>query len=202
MHVVQHMVFGKRTRGINTHYWPSVKWSIWLNVIVWPNSFFCILLVFLKFLNTFPGWLFHETSSFARPLRNLMHWGSLRSLLRTYERSNCSKSSILFTDTKFGPIYGTCTSPIMHLICRPKFCISIIFNFSWHGCNIQKKWKTPWKVMQTFGGQIRYIMGDVQATNPAILTKQAWSIKDLFYCQIIVVLIHNGFSCCYLVFYE
>ena len=147
MHIVQHMVFGKRTRGINTHYWPSVKWSIWLHVIVWPNSFFCILLVFLKFLNTFPGWLFHETSSFARPLRNLVHWGSLRSLLRTYERSNCSKSSILFTDTKFGPIYGTCTSPIMHLICRPKFCISIIFNFSWHGCNIQRKWKTPWKVM-------------------------------------------------------
>ena len=40
-------------------------------------------------------------------------------------------------------------------------------------------------------------MGDVQVTNPAILTEQAWSIKYLF-----VVFIHNGLSCCYLVFYE
>ena len=30
--------------------------------------------------------------------------------------------------------YATCTSPIMHLICPPKFCISIVFNFSWDGC--------------------------------------------------------------------
>ena len=46
--------------------------------------------------------------------------------------------------------------------------------------------------MQNFGGQIRCIMGDVQVTNPAILTEQVWSIKDLFYGQIIVVSIHNG----------
>ena len=56
--------------------------------------------------------------------------------------------------------------------------------------------------MQNFGGQIRCIMGDMQVTNPAILTEQASSIKCLFHCQIIVVLIHNGLSCCYLVFYE
>ena len=52
------------------------------------------------------------------------------------------------------------------------------------------------------GGPIRCIMGDVQVTNPAILTKQVWSIKYLFYGQIIVALIHYGLSCCYLVFYE
>ena len=62
--------------------------------------------------------------------------------------------------------------------------------------------KNNLKLMQNFGGQIRCIMGDVQVANPAILTKQAWSIKYLFYCQIIVVLIHNGLSCRYLVFYE
>ena len=45
-------------------------------------------------------------------------------------------------------------------------------------------------------------MGDVQVTNPAILTEDTWSRKYLFYGQIIVVLIHNGLSCCYLVFYE
>ena len=56
--------------------------------------------------------------------------------------------------------------------------------------------------MQNLGGQIRCIMGDGQVTNPAFLTEQAWSIKYLLYCQIIVVLIHNGLSCCYLVFYE
>ena len=56
--------------------------------------------------------------------------------------------------------------------------------------------------MQNSGGQIRCIMGDVQVTNPAILTEQAWSIKYLFYRQIVVVLILNGLSCCYLVFYE
>ena len=54
------------------------------------------------------------------------------------------------------------------------------------------------KVMQNFGGwrggggQIRCIMGDVQVPNLAILTEQGWSRKDLFYGQIIVVLIHNG----------
>ena len=96
---------------------------------------------------------------FVRSLRDLMHWSSLRSILRTYERSTCSKSIILFTDMKSRqmkkkttPIYATCTSPIMHLICPPKFCITIIFNFSWDGCNLQEKWKTTWKVMQNFGG--------------------------------------------------
>ena len=35
-----------------------------------------------------------------RLLRDLMHWSSLCSLLRTYVWSTCSKSSILFTETK------------------------------------------------------------------------------------------------------
>ena len=47
----------------NMHYWPSVRWSIWLDIL--PNSFFCILLDFLKVLYFFPGWLCHETSSLA-----------------------------------------------------------------------------------------------------------------------------------------
>ena len=72
----------------------------------------------------------------------------LRSPLRTYERSTCSKSSILFTETKSRP------------------------------------------------------MRKERRQYPAILTEKAWLIKDLFYDQIIVVLIHNGLSCCYLVFYE
>ena len=91
----------------------------------------------------------------ARSLRDIMHWSSLRSLLRTYERSTSSKSSVLFTDTKSGPmkkrttpIYATCSSPIMHLICPPKFCITIMFNLE---------------------GQIRYIMGDVQVAEIGVV---------------------------------
>ena len=50
--------------------------------------------------------------------------------------------------------YAIYTSPIMHLICPPhppaQFCINIVFNFSWDGCNLGG------------GGQIRCIIGDVQ----------------------------------------
>ena len=68
----------------------------------------------------------------------------------------------------------------------PKFCMSIVFNFSWDGCNTQAcenirfsplfaardvsrggtssntqdKWQT--KVMQNFEGQIRFIIGNVE----------------------------------------
>ena len=66
-----------------------------------------------------------------------------------------------FRPIYFGDIWGEytfCTSPIIHLICPPKFCISIGFNFRWNDCNTQEKWKT--KVMQNFGGQIRFIMGN------------------------------------------
>ena len=133
----------------------------------------CILLDFLDRRPLFfPGWLCHKTwlcHELGR-LRDLMQSSSLRSLLRTYERSTYSKSSILFSDTKSGPkkkrttpilIYTTCTSPIMHLICPPKFCISIIFNFFWDGCNTQEKWKTTWKIMQILKGQIKCIMGEM-----------------------------------------
>ena len=43
------------------------------------------------------------------------------------------------------------------------FCISIVVNFSWDGCNTKEKRKT--KVMQNFGKQIRCIMGDLQVVN-------------------------------------
>ena len=51
----------------------------------------------------------------------------------------------------------------MHLICSPKFCMSVVFNSSWDSFNTQEKWKT--KAMQNFGGQIRCVMGDVQVAN-------------------------------------
>ena len=69
-----------------------------------PFFFLCILLDFLKVLYFFSLWLCHETSSFARSMRDLVQWISLRSLLRTYNRSTCSKSTILFTETKSAPM--------------------------------------------------------------------------------------------------
>ena len=39
---------------------------------------------------------------------------------------------------------------ITHLVCPPKFCISVVLNFSWDHCNTQEKLKT--KIMQSFLG--------------------------------------------------
>ena len=58
---------------------------------------FCILLDFLEVLYFF---LVGYAMRLRRLLRDLMHWCSLCSLLRTYEWSTCSKCSILFTETK------------------------------------------------------------------------------------------------------
>ena len=35
-------------------------------------------------------------------------------------------------------VYATSTFPIVHLIFPLKFCISIVFNFSWEGCNLSQ----------------------------------------------------------------
>ena len=51
-----------------------------------------------------------------------------------------------------------CTSPIMHLICSPKFCITFVFHFSWVLQPSEEKLKTM--LMQNFGGQIRRILRD------------------------------------------
>ena len=81
------------------HYWASVR-SIWLDI--WPNSFFCILLDFLEVLYFFlVGYATRLRRSFGRCGTSCSE-ARLRSLLRTYERSTCSKSSILFTETSRG----------------------------------------------------------------------------------------------------
>ena len=52
----------------------------------------------------------------------------------------CEMCKLLARSIKFSVeflLICPCTSPIMHIICPPKFCISIVFNFSWGGCNIQ-----------------------------------------------------------------
>ena len=63
-------------------------------------------------------------------------------------------------------IYATCTSPVKHLICPPKFCTTFVFHFSWVLQPSQEKLKTM--LMQNFGGQIRCIMGEVQVAYKAL----------------------------------
>ena len=86
----------------NMHYWPSARWSIWLDI--WPNSSFCILLDFLKvlyfFFPLFFSWLVMPRDLVVRLFAARTHALKLASLLRTYERWICSKSSILFNETK------------------------------------------------------------------------------------------------------
>ena len=59
--------------------------------------------------------------------------------------------------------FATCISPIMHLICPPKICVTFVFHFSWVLQPSEEKLKTM--LMQNFEGQIRCIVGDVQVAN-------------------------------------
>ena len=61
-------------------------------------------------------------------------------------------------------VFAIFTFPKVHLVCQPKFSISIsVFNFSWDGCNTQEKSK--------FGGQTRCIRGDVQLATSVVLRR-------------------------------
>ena len=50
-----------------------------------------------------------------------------------------------------GLIFAMFTSPIIHLVSLPKFCISIVLGFSFDDCITYEKLKT--KVMQNLGGK-------------------------------------------------
>ena len=83
------------------------------------------------------------------------------------------------TSAKIRP-HATCASPIMHLICRPEFCITLVFHHSWVLQPSQEKLKTM--LMQNLDGgrwQIRCIMGDVQvAYRPYI---KEWQFLIMFF---------------------
>ena len=70
----------------------------------------------------------------------------LRLVIAFYARDRwmlCQSALWEFIGTLLS-LNATSTFPIMHLICSPKFCISIVFNFSWDGCNTQEKWEATW----------------------------------------------------------
>ena len=54
----------------------------------------------------------------------------------------------LITVHSANSIYATCTSPVMHPICLPKFCITFVFHLSWVLQPSQEKLKTM--LMQSF----------------------------------------------------
>ena len=66
--------------------------------------------------------------------------------------------------------FAICTPRIIHLVCPPKFCTSILFNFFWDHWNTQGESKT--KVMQKFGGQTRCILWDLQMANKRFMPKR------------------------------
>ena len=127
---------------------------------------FLHLLDFLKVLYFFPAFFLSCFLSFFLKsfIFFLMHWSSLRSLLRTYEWSTCRNPSIVFTDAKSATekerrhLHISNNAPNL----SPKILHKHYFQFLWDGYNIQEKWKTPWKVMQNWagggggGGQIRW----------------------------------------------
>ena len=77
--------------------------------------------------------------------------------------------------------FATCTSPIIHLVFPPQFCINFVFHFFWVLKPSQEKLKTM--LMQNFGGQIRYILGDVHVTNRLRLATQQLCTYTTLFCK-------------------
>ena len=65
----------------------------------------------------------------------------------------------------------------MHLVCSPKFCINIVFNFSWDGCNTQEKWIKLCKICV----ELSWIIVDVQVTYKYCVVKSSDMSRDHFF---------------------
>ena len=103
------------------------------------------------------------------------HFDDLLFFLYNIERTNLLISPNVQTFSRIYQskvVFATFTSPIIHLVCTPKFCISIVFNFSWNIQSTKKKLKPV--LMHFFlagggggggGGTKRVIMGDVEIVN-------------------------------------
>ena len=108
-------------------------------------------------------------------------------MLRPRSLSSSRSASERFRTERDSAIrVAICTSPIIHLICSPKFCIAFVFHFSWVSQSSEEKLKTM--LMQNFGGQIRLIMRDVQVayawqksarTKRKTESQKSWIISDV-----------------------
>ena len=90
-------------------------------------------------------------------------------------------------------VFATFTFPKMHLVCHPKFCISIVFNFSWDGCNTQEKSKTA-SGYAKFGGQTRCIRGDVSLATSLVLRRSLLKSLGLIDVEGLVWTAHSSIS--------
>jgi len=86
--------------------------------------------------------------------------------------------------TEFVLEFAISTSPIIHLVCPPKFCITFVSHFSWVLESSQEKLKTM--LMQNFEGQTGCIMGDVDMANECTDNTQG---KVVSFSNIIIVII-------------
>ena len=66
-------------------------------------------------------------------------------------------------------LFTTSTLSIMHFVYPQKFCISIVFNFSWDLQSSQEKLKTM--LMQNFWGQTKCIMDNVEVAECAFMAE-------------------------------
>ena len=67
------------------------------------------------------------------------------------------------------------TLRILHLVYLPKFCISIVFTFSWDNCDTQEKWKTM--VKQFILGEGGWQRGYTRSTISNVKI-----VNVIFYC--------------------
>ena len=93
-------------------------------------------------------------------LKNVHCWSSLIDLLHCHDvltnTCTCQPRSTKIWRCLEVFAFATCTSPITHLICPPKFCIAFVFHFSWVLKLSQEELKTM--LMQNFGEQMRCIV--------------------------------------------
>ena len=121
-----------------------------------PKLFDCLTFQFLPFFSLFCLFVCFVFSSLLWKLFWFFRQLFIRARSSSYSR---------FGDQSLvsACLYVTCTPPMMHLICPPKFCLTFVFHFSWVLQPSQEKLKTM--LMQNFGGQIRCIMGDAQVAH-------------------------------------
>ena len=73
----------------------------------------------------------------------------------------------------------------MHLVCSPKLCINIVFNFSWDGYNTQEKCIKLCKIWGGGGGGISYIMVEVQVTYKYCVVKSSDVSRDHLFLKML-----------------
>ena len=115
----------------------------------------------------FPSLVYFDLFSVSKFWSAYARCMTIRQRILMYRAFFCHECFALFW---FDPVFATCTSPIMHLICPPKFCITFVFHFSWVLQPFREKLKT--RLTQNFGRHIR----------PALWEMCKWRIQDI--CQL------------------